>query len=585
MTRILGKDAPVEESIARMSASLKALGFDVEEVCWLNPVPNVWSVTLRERHCPQLSAQGKGVSREAALASALGEFFERLSCNFHFADYYLGRDVAVGEFVHDPQERWFPVTANTWPDGLLDEAARNHYDLNNEILPEQLIDLNSGNAERGICALPFVKQRTGETVWFPVNILSNLYVSNGMASGNTLWEARAHAIAEIFERHIKNTIISSGISLPLIPESEIAKHPKMKAAIRALRSKGFTVEVRDASLGGKFPLVNVTLFNPDDGGCCAAFGAHPKFAVALERAVTRLLQGRALEQLQGFPLPTLDIEAAADPQNLETHFLDSSGVVAWDLLSSSTDYPFTRWNVEGDTRAEFEALCERIHRVDMDIYIADYTHLGIYTCRIVVPGMSEIYPVDELIRRNNNAAAALRPAILALVDLDQDGCADLMDALNEAGFAEGLKVHALLGVLPNPDSLWAHLSVGELKLRLALALNEAQTALELCNRVLELGALPTAQQTLYRGLQQLLAIDLDPLRDLKDFLPVFERMYGEARVQHLLQWLRGEGMFDDFGCHDERLLGFGRHQQLLRAYARLQDAKRHPHPCEAAAKD
>ncbi|KAA0873949.1 30S ribosomal protein S12 methylthiotransferase accessory factor YcaO [Nitrincola tapanii] len=573
MTQLLGKDAPLEESLVRMNQSLKALGFDLEEVSCLNPVPHVWSVHLQDRNCSLLFSHGKGSSRDAALASALGEFIERLATNYFFSDYFLGTKIAQSEFVHYPQERWFPLTANHWPEGLLDEATRNHYDLHNEMTLDQLVDLNSGYAERGICALPFVQQRSGATVWFPVNILGNLYVSNGMASGNSLWEARVQALSEIFERHIKNTILSSGISLPLIPESEIAKHPRVKAALRALRAKGFVLEVRDASLGGKFPLVNVILFNPEDGGCYAAFGAHPKFAVALERALTELLQGRELDQLHHFPMPTLDIEEVADPHNLETHFIDSSGLVAWDLMSSKTDYPFTRWNIEGDTQAEFSELCHRIHRVDMDIYIADYEHLGIYTCRIVVPGMSEIYPVDELIWRNNNAAATLRPAILALPDLETDALADLLEALDEGSFDEQQRVVELLGLVPNPESVWASLRVGELKLRLALALNDLELALELSDWVLGFAQLPQDLAAQYRCLHQLLSIQLDGSRDLEDFLPVFTRIYGEARIQRVRGWIAGVALFDDLGSHDESLATFNRHQQLLKVYERLQQVK------------
>ncbi|QEW07236.1 30S ribosomal protein S12 methylthiotransferase accessory factor YcaO [Nitrincola iocasae] len=573
MTQILGKDAPLEESIERMSAGLQALGFEIEETRWLNPVPHVWSVYIHEKHCPLLFANGKGTSREAALASALGEFFERLSCNYFFADYFLGSKIASGDFVHFPYERWFPVKSAEWPEGLLDEGARNHYDLNNEIHPEALIDINSGNEARGICALPFVKQSTRETVWFPVNILGNLYVSNGMAAGNSIWEARVQALSEIFVRHIKNTIISSGISLPLIPESEIAKHPKVKGALRTLRSKGFVVEVRDASLGGKFPLVNITLINPVDGGCYAAFGAHPKFAVALERAVLDLLQGRELEQLIDFPIPTLDIEEAADPHNLETHFIDSSGVFAWDMLSATTDYPYTPWNIEGDTQAEFDELCFRIHRVDMDIYIADYEHLGVYTCRIVVPGMSEIYPVDELIWRNNNAAAPLRPALLALSDLDAEGFADLLDALEDAAFNEEQLVADLIGVVPDAGTVWSWLRIGELKMRLALASGDRQLGLELCEWVLGFAHIPSRALTTYRCLHQLLSIELDESRDLVDFLPVFERIYGTEMIRMVQGFLTGDGLFDDFGTHDESLKGFIYHHKLLDAYARLQVAK------------
>lgn len=51
-TFILGKDAALEESIAKFQQKLTALGFNIEEASWLNPVPNVWSVHIRDKDCP-----------------------------------------------------------------------------------------------------------------------------------------------------------------------------------------------------------------------------------------------------------------------------------------------------------------------------------------------------------------------------------------------------------------------------------------------------------------------------------------------------------------------------------------------------
>lgn len=108
-TFIPGKDAALEDSIERFQNKLQALGFDIEEASWLNPVPNVWSVHIRDKECALCFTNGKGASKKAALASALGEYFERLSTNYFFADFYLGEQVANGDFVHYPNEKWFPI--------------------------------------------------------------------------------------------------------------------------------------------------------------------------------------------------------------------------------------------------------------------------------------------------------------------------------------------------------------------------------------------------------------------------------------------------------------------------------------------
>lgn len=87
-----------------------------------------------------------------------------------------------------------------------------------------LVDLQSGNEDRGICALPFTRQSDEQTVYIPMNIVGNLYVSNGMSAGNTRNEARVQGLSEVFERHIKNRIIAESISLPEIPADVLARY-------------------------------------------------------------------------------------------------------------------------------------------------------------------------------------------------------------------------------------------------------------------------------------------------------------------------------------------------------------------------
>ena len=108
-TYIKGKDEALEVSIEKMQAQLQALGFAIEEALWLNPVSDIFSVNIRDKNCPLLFTNGKGSTRNACLASALGEFFERLNCNYFFADYYLGEAIANGDFVHYPDEQWLPL--------------------------------------------------------------------------------------------------------------------------------------------------------------------------------------------------------------------------------------------------------------------------------------------------------------------------------------------------------------------------------------------------------------------------------------------------------------------------------------------
>ena len=102
---IPGKDASLESTIATLTGKLAALGFHIEERSWLNPVDGIWSVHIRDRDCPLLFTNGKGATKLACMASALGEYFERLSTNYFWTHYYLGPVIAARPYVHYPQEK------------------------------------------------------------------------------------------------------------------------------------------------------------------------------------------------------------------------------------------------------------------------------------------------------------------------------------------------------------------------------------------------------------------------------------------------------------------------------------------------
>ncbi len=572
ITFIKGKDRDLESSIETMLDKLKALDIEIEEVSWLNPVPNVYSVHIRDRHCGLMFTNGKGASHKACLASALGEYFERLSCNYFFADFYLGESFTAGDFVHYPDERWFEIDGDRMPDGLLDQALWEHYDPEKQLKPDQLFDTNSGTGERGICALPYRRQRDGQTLWFPVNVIGNIYVSNGMSAGNTANEARVQALSEVFERYVKNRIIAEGTCLPEVPRGVIERFPSIAASIDELQQHGYHLRVADASLGGRFPVMSVTLINPKNGSVFASFGAHPCFEVALERSVTELLQGRGLDQLDGFQQPSFDLDEVADHHNLESHFIDSSGLIAYDFFKQTPDHAFVDWDYDANTGDEFEYLCEVIHQQGFDIYISDLEHLDVYSCRIIVPGMSDIYPVDDLVWNNNNEGALFRKDILSLKHLDPARWRDIFERLEDAGYNDFQRVAEFIGIAPDPDTAWATLRIGELKAMLCLALQDAQAIgwVDWCIQIDQLGEQRTSQ---YRCIHALLEIKHDRQRDYADYSGSLALMHGEATVQTGIAIVEAREVFHGLHSPGLGLDGFVLHNRLLEGYKKLHRAK------------
>ena len=572
-TYIKGKDSDLESTIKTMKEKLHNVGIYVEESSVLNPVPYVHSLHIHDRDCRMMFTNGKGASKLACEASALGEYFERLSCNYFFADYYLGEKFANADFVHYPDEKWFVSEDDEMPEGLLDEELWSYYDPGEELEASEIFDTNSGVGERGICALPFRRQRDNKSIYFPVNIIGNIYVSNGMAAGNTEAEARVQALSEIFERYVKNKIISEGISLPLIPQSVLERFPHIQESIKSLESEGFGLRVCDASLGGVYPVISVTLINPKDGSVLASFGGHPCFEVALERTVTELLQGRSLDMLDDFHAPSFNMDEVSDAHNIEEHFINSTGLLSYEFFKEEADYEFVDWNHDGSTQEEFDYLSQVIHDNDFDIYIADYNHLNVYVCRIIVPGMSDIYPIDDLQWANNNEGAFYREAILSLKNLDEGQCQELLEALEEDDLNDMSKVTEFIGVIPDANTLWASLQIGELKGMLALAIGDTYKAKEWNTWSLHIGNLSDERRLHHRCMDAMLEIKLDEGKDFKGYVKSLVLMYSEEVLQACVDIINQKEVFDGLHSPGLSLDGFVNHNKLLETYAKLHQAK------------
>ncbi len=577
-TYILGKDLPLEQTIANMSGLLAGLGIKIEIASWRNLIPNVWSLHIRDAHSPMCFTNGKGATKESALASALGEYIERLSCNHFYAGSFWGEDIANAEFVHYPNERWFkPGKKDALPKEILDDYCLAIYNPDGELKGSHLIDTNSGNAERGICSLPYVRQSDGAVVYFPTNLIENLFVSNGMSAGNTLVEAQVQCLSEIFERAVKREILEGEIALPDVPQEVLAKYPGILAGIASLEEQGFPVLVKDASLGGQYPVMCVTLMNPRTGGVFASFGAHPSLEVALERSLTELLQGRSFEGLNDLPPPTFVSNAVTEPNNFVEHFIDSSGVVSWRFFSAKSDYEFVEWDFSGhgerSNADEAATLFGILADMGKEAYVAVYDQLGATACRILVPGYSEVYPVEDLIWDNTNKALLFRKDILNLHQLDDVGLEALLDRLENNELDDYSDIATLIGIEFDENTVWGQLTVLELKLQIHLVLEQFEEAQELTQAFLQYNDNTVERRLFYQALDVVLEVELDDELDHEDYETNFRRMFGNERMDAVYGSLEGSVRYYGLTPTSMKLEGLDRHQRLIDSYKKLHVAR------------
>jgi ribosomal protein S12 methylthiotransferase accessory factor len=554
----------------------------IEIASWRNLVPHVWSLHIRDAHSPMCFTNGKGSTKESALASALGEFIERMNNNHFYAGTFWGEDIANAAFVHYPSERWFkPGRKDALPAGILDAHCRRIYDPEGELRGSHLVDTNSGNVKRGICCLPYLRQSDGEVVYFPSNLIENLFVSNGMSAGNTLVEAQVQCLSEIFERAVKREILEGEVALPDVPPEVLAKYPAIVAGIRGLEEQGFPVLVKDASLGGVYPVMCVTLMNPRTGGVFASFGAHPSLEVALERSLTELLQGRSFEGLNDLPQPTFNSNAVTEPNNFVEHFIDSSGVVSWRFFSAKADFDFVEWDFSGQGQndkmssnaEEAATLFGILEGLGKEAYVAVYDQLGATACRILVPAYSEIYPVDDLIWDNTNKALLFRADILNLHRLDDASLAALLERLENNELDDYSDIATLIGVEFDENTAWGQLTVLELKLLIHLALQQFEPAQELVQAFLQYNDNTVERKLFYQALNVVLEVQLDGELELADYLVNFRRMFGDLRMDAVLSSVDGSVRFFGLTPTSMKLDGLDRHQRLVDSYNKLHMAR------------
>ncbi|WP_297442088.1 YcaO-like family protein [Sulfurimonas sp.] len=455
----LSKEAPLQESISTMKRVLADVGCEIVFQEQKNPLTHCYSVNLSSKEAPRhIYSNGKGVLSDASQASALGEYIERLQTNNFFIDFHL------------PQRKYYPdEAAFSFDEKYLSDELMQIYNPDGNLSPEDLVDFNSDYEDKIVC-LPFIKQSTQEKTYIPLNILSNLYVSNGLATGNTPLEAKVQSLSEIFERYAKMQIIKNGYALPKFPDAIVEKFPKVYEDVIALRKLGYIVEVLDASLGGEFPVTAISLINPKNATLFVSFGAHPILEVSLERTMTELMQGRSLKNLDNFEVPTFDMSLVADSFNLESHFIDSNGKIGLPFLSKKKSFAYTAFDYQGDsTQDEYNYLTNILEKMNKEMYVREYDYLGFYSCQIIVPSISEVYPIDDLIYNNKNNAKPIRDMILNFKDYDPQEIMIHIESLEDS-----LNVEKYIGVIFEEN-----FSMGEFKAQTLLRLGEYDEALEL----------------------------------------------------------------------------------------------------------
>lgn len=175
------------------------------------------------------NTNGKGHSKEQALASGIMEFAERYSC---YKFLLNKRNIKLASFNEIKQDLW-----------KKEDVYANHGE---DFYMQPVIDKKISDIKiRWFTAYTL----SGQVLYLPTYLLVNLLEgTNGWAAGNSFEEALLQGICEVIERHCKCLIEINKLKAPLIDMSTI-KSAIARRLIRLFHSQGHEVYIKDFSLG------------------------------------------------------------------------------------------------------------------------------------------------------------------------------------------------------------------------------------------------------------------------------------------------------------------------------------------------
>lgn len=354
----------------------------------------VWVDSIR------IVCEGKGITPELAEASAHAELAERLSAGLFYP-------------VFEEQVRFhLPALYNKQTNRFLNYEWMEGYvhahqdDLENTLTIEALLKNESHLTRRDIEGIKASRMArdwvdgfsvtSGKTLKVPVNFVSYIHGSNGMAAGNTIEEAIIQASCEIFERHAQIQVIKPEKTVPTIDAGSVAS-PLIKEMIQFYEANNVDIVIKDLSFDGRLPGIGVLFINnnlkPDrlEHRMLIA-GASFHSDEGLRRCLLEGVQGR--ETLKK-PRPQLDKAVLPKSRIQDLYMLMRCGISMKDIsfLEQGEMRDYRRVEIQ-DILGEIEEIKRICRLLNTECIILNHTHpvLNFPAVRVVIPGVSDFLP-------------------------------------------------------------------------------------------------------------------------------------------------------------------------------------------------
>ena len=437
------KDARPEDTMHHIRSVLSKAGLKTSEHFTGSGMEGLYSCRVTVEGT-DLGQNGKGTTPEYALASGYAEFMERLGTGFLVPFDAPDREILPARnCIEEGGETLKTVFSRLYGIPLFMIDAEH-------ILQQWSFAEETTDAGRGFPGYRFTGIREDKSFFLPEFLYRNFVYTNGSCAGNTREEAMVQGLSEIMERYAMLRILGDRLSPPIIPESELKKHPDGYRLVSTIRQQtGMKLFVLDASLGQNLPVVCALLLDSAEKKACVRFGAHPCFEVALERTLTELLQGRRAGSITGMcPIGAEYEQDTARPENLFNLLKVGFGTISiriLDGISGEPGWEFRPWEeIDGGNPELLERLLALCESLKWDVYYRDCSFFSFPVFHLFAPQCSMIMNHGKA----DIARAMMRTRYLKnLRDFPGANDEEKQKAIQTAKLYSGLVLHENLDML------------------------------------------------------------------------------------------------------------------------------------------
>ena len=377
-------------TIERIRAILNDADIKVSEECSADASDLFYSAHLRiisgNLSVMDISTNGKGKSRDFALASAYGELMERLQSRILFGlRYSIPTDVSNLKYTFAPDEK-----------RLIDQDFI-HSLHTYTCLPHNVTSLYNEPYEIG---LPFANIRDKSIAYLPMRVIEHCCGSNGMCAGNTRHEAILQGICEIFERYALRLIYHKALTPPII-HSSIPISETLRDKIKHLESaEECKIDIVDCSCGIGLPVYGLRIIRNKSSEYQFHLGADMIAEVAVERVLTELFQNSSRIPVHIFDIP-YQLKLCSDLRLIENERVKYGFRCNHTPLCVFSDTPsyapmeFSPERGQSD-QTDLKIAFSIVYNLGKEIYIRDNSFMGFHAYTIYIPGMSELINVESI---------------------------------------------------------------------------------------------------------------------------------------------------------------------------------------------